>query len=223
MINETGDGLDVVIYAQTNQDWQGFATWYSIHKNLPQSRICFILERSKEFTFQYFQWLKKFNVKHFFVNPFKFESPVSELFAAKLAIEKKWVGSNIMVVKPLTMVIDLLNPEDVNGNFDFLYDGNVLLLKNQSSLSIENMINEISLDGKPTCKLSGNVITKEAREEKELSWLVSYQKGCGDWINTMSGCPFSSAGGHINENQTVNEAKIIELWQRMVFLYNIAS
>lgn len=68
--------------------------------------------------------------------------------------------------------------------------------------------------------LPNSMLFPEAKDSVELIELISFEKGCGRWINTAKGCPFSSAGGLVSTEMTVNEARIIELWKRMVPLYN---
>jgi hypothetical protein len=87
------------------------------------------------------------------------------------------------------------------------------------SSNVEEMMNAYMLDG---MKLPDTEpICVEAKECDEPSCLVSYQKGCGKWIDTSKGCPFSNAAGLALTTMTINENRVIDLWKKMCTLYSV--
>ena len=71
--------------------------------------------------------------------------------------------------------------------------------------------------------MSDDKICVDAKLCQDVHPLVTYHKGCGKWIDRSKGCPFSSAGGLVTPDLTVNETRIIELWKKMVPLYQVVN
>lgn len=219
MIGETGKNLCVLITTEPGKDWETFETWYSIFKNLPDARVAISCQRTPSIPFQLFQWARRLKLNLFFHNPFTNDDPVANrLDAIRRAICRKMVDTNILVVSPLIMSIDVLPPKTITKMHtqDIWMDEYVWFFQKPN---IEKMLNQHFLEEKehhndpmPLCV--------EANETEHLSWLVSHQKGCGKWIDILRGCPFSSAAGLATTTMTVNENRIVELWKRMCPLYS---
>ena len=219
MIGETGKNLSVLIVTEPDKNWETFETWYSIFKNLPDARVAIGCQRTPSIPFQLFQWARRLKLNLFFHNPFTHNDPVANrLDAIHRAIGRKMVDINILVIPPLIMSIDVLDHQTITEMQEkniwmdecvwFLQKPNIKEMINQHFLEEK----EIHYDPIPLCV--------EANETAEVSWLVSHQKGCGKWIDTLRGCPFSSAAGLATMAMTVNEHRIIELWKRMCPIYN---
>lgn len=218
MITETGKNLSVLIVTETGKDWETFGTWYSIFKNLPDANIAMTIQRNKKAPFMFYQWAKRLRIPLFHDRAMSHIIVNNYLDYARRAQQKKMVGDNILVIEPLVMaidvfdqkILDLINSEDI-----FLdTDNNTLFMSNPN---IDKILNEIGLEDKqlPTTKFC-----MEAKGTEILAPLVSYQKGCGKWIDKSKGCPFSSAAGLTSPKMTVNENRIIELWKKMCSLYS---
>lgn len=217
MITEFGENLHVLLVPNVEEDWESFSSWYSIHKNLPYATCSLSYIIKKDITpFQLFQWAKRINIhvsglldkKNLLLN----------IIRTLIQSKKKNVlitPSFNMVLKPLTKdLLDLFNKEP-----QFIWDQNNFGF---CSLSINELIkfyNQFMLKDDVSF-LKTNSITLDAKECDDLSPLISFRKGCGNWINTRKGCPFSSAGGLLGEVMTVNEQEIFDLWQNMVPLYS---
>jgi len=216
-ITESGENLHVIIITTTAEDWRTFGTWYSIYKNLPDAKVVISCVRNKKVEFQYYQWAKRLNVPLFYTNAQHndtFLDRCSVLAQVKLSPQTLVVTPNIMFIDVLDeKFLALLNGEDgLYTDYDLWY------VKNQTREQIQSMMDEYALGE----KVPGNPIWmhKEAKETSDLVPVVSYGKGCGKWIDTMHGCPFSNASGLLAEEVTVNEKRIIELWRKMVSLYS---
>jgi hypothetical protein len=63
MVNELGDGLQVVIDAQQSwlDDWMSFAAWYSFSKIIPDANIAVVVT-AKSKDRQHFSWARQLNV-----------------------------------------------------------------------------------------------------------------------------------------------------------------
>ena len=70
MISETGKNLSVLILTEVGKDWETFATWYSIYKNLPNSNVSIICQRNEKAPFVLFQWAKRLKIPLLLTNPY---------------------------------------------------------------------------------------------------------------------------------------------------------
>ena len=220
MITETGENLSVLITTETGRDWQTFATWYSIYKNLPNAKVAIVCTRNNETPFQYFQWTKKIKIPVIRHNLFDKNDPIaSRLDSIDKAISQKIINGPILVIRDLIMAIDVLDTELVekmNCNSQIL-DNDVWFMK---ELNIQRIMNSYLLD-ENAIKIQEKCLFSEAKETNDIRSLVSYQKGCGKWIDTLKGCPFSNASGLMNMDMTLCENRIIELWKKMCSLYSV--
>jgi hypothetical protein len=107
-------------------------------------------------------------------------------------------------------IIDRFDTENLIIGEDLWYANNQ---------SFEDILDAYFIENKRLDK-SDRPVEVEAKESNDPECFVSYKKGCGKWINTAKGCPFSSASGLISDNMTINERRVIELWKKMVNLYN---
>lgn len=199
--------MDVLIITDPTSNWQTFGTWYSLFKNFPNNEITIVCLRDKETPFEYYQWTKRLKINFFTLTPF-----CDIEFINWLDIVSKMNVKELLVLRPLTMCLEDFVPKPettiINENFWYLKD-----------FDAKTAIEEYYLQEKELT-YSSSVYCPEAKEEENFVQFCSYRKGCGKWKNTSKGCPFSSAAGHASIGMTVNENRIIELWKKMVLLYN---
>lgn len=222
MILETGKNLSILIITDNDMNWQTFATWYSFYKNLPDSKIAIFCHRTESVPFMYFQWAKRLNIPRINGWPFVKDGPdVLNWLAAVNQCEQSGVISQpVLVVQPYVMALDLLEKSNLEKfSQKNILEKNIFFIKN---INTKNAINEYFIDNKKI-ESSESEICLEANETNLPVSVVSYRKGCGRWIDTAKGCPFSSAGGLATSEMTINENKIIELWNKMVPLYSAVS
>jgi hypothetical protein len=219
-ISETGGNLDVLIVTDLSLDWQTFATWYSFFKNLPDAQVAMVCHRNWYIPFQCFQWAKRLGVKHSYRN--RDGDDVSTLLYSllKTRADGHLARRRTLVVKPYVMATSVFSPRLLdlfNEDRSVLVGGSVWYVNNLNDKEIENIISDQALVGEfehqqvdLCCDVSENPVT---------DCFVDYSKGCGKWIDTMKGCPLSSASGMVNDDMTVNELRVIDLWRKMVTLY----
>lgn len=218
MISELGQNLSIVIMTKTDLDWQTFATWYSFSKNLPEASICVIIERNENVPFVYYQWIKRLKIPSLRINPFTKDCEyVNWLQAINLCNQKDMLKESLLIIKPLTMALNSFDAKTLKelNETDLRLEEEIWILKNKN---MSNLINSYYLENNQI-KKSENKICINAKENN-ISNIISYSKGCGKWIHTAKGCPFSNAAGLVSEDMTINEMKIIDLWKKMVPLYN---
>ena len=220
MISETGKNLSVLIVTNTDLGWQTFATWYSFFNNLPDCKIHIFCYRNESIPFEYYQWAKRLKITCTKNNVFSKECPefINWLNAINLSEKGGFISQPVLVVRPCVMAIDVLdsvtleklNKQNILANEDawFFKDTNV-----------EQIFNNCALNESEIC-ISETQICYEAKEFADPKSIVCYRKGCGRWIDTAKGCPFSNAGGLVTTEMTANEIKIIDLWKKMVPLYH---
>jgi len=220
MITENGNNLSVLIATQTGRDWEAFATWYSVYKNLPNAKVAIVCARNAETPFQYFQWAKKVNVPILRYNLFDENDPIaSRMDAIGKAISQKIIEDTVLVIKDLIMAIDVFDEkllEQLNSSSQ-IFDNDVWFLKQPN---IPDLMNSYLLDGN-TIEIKEKILCSEAKESEDIRSLVSYHKGCGKWIHTLKGCPFSNANGLMTIDMTSCENRIVELWKKMCTLYSV--
>lgn len=218
MITKTGGNLSVLIITEPEQDWQTFATWYSFFKNLPDAEVAIVSQRNGSTPFSYYQWAKRLNIRTMHRNQFTQSNEyLNWVMAVKSARDAGLVGHEVLVTAPLCMAVDVLDEKTLSRiSEDAIYDRHFGFIRR---VDLGQIIDSYYLEDK---KIEENPdkLWVEAKEEEKPSCLVSYEKGCGKWINTAKGCPFSSAGGLFTAEMTANERRVIELWQKMVPLYN---
>jgi hypothetical protein len=219
MISKKGYNLSILIISETGMDWQTFATWYSFYKNLPESKVVLYCHRNDDFTFLYFQWCKRLKIPTIKAKIFNKNEKyyINWLFALITAEKKGLITYPVLIVKPFVMAIDNFNDYFIK-KFEtetFWLDESAIFLNNQTA---EDIINKYYFEGFIP-KESNEKICLDAKYSNEIYPLINYQKGCGKWINKSKGCPFSSAGGLMTSELTANEARVINLWKKMVALY----
>lgn len=214
MIDEFGTNLNVLLLVNIGQDWQAFSTWYSLYKNLPNVNcsLCYIQEKNNT-PFQLFQWTKRLKIPAFGI--FDKKDDLLNVLNALIKLNKK----NVLVLPALSATLKPLNDDLLllfnNETFlkhEKIYFSNlsqVELLQNLDDFMIKDMIPYQEVE-----------ISKEAKEYEETYPIITYYKGCGNWIYTRKGCPFASVEGLITNVMTINEQKLFQLWQKLVPLYN---
>lgn len=221
-IAETGENLTILINSHTAEDWKAFASWYSIYKNLPNAKIILVCNRNHKIEFQYFQWAKRLKVPQLFQSAG--EASITRLRALAGVLAKNLaagpilcIDAAVMLTEPLDeFLLGLLNRDDYE-----LAIGEDVWFSNRLTLKqVEEIWNNYGLVGGPGVKTLEEKLCFEAKESEDGSCLVSFKKGCGKWIDSKKGCPFSSAAGMVADVMTVNELRVIELWKKMVPLYS---
>ena len=157
-----------------------------------------------------YQWAKRLNIPIACIG-----RQFQDNFSNRLSIARN-VPVPCLVLTPLTMVLEKFE----KPNESFIANEHVIF--SNSADEFDNWLNAIQLEGKGFNDPE-NTYCKEAKEAKKATNLVSYKKGCGRWIDTLRGCPFSNAAGLATEDMTVNERRIIEMWKRMVNLYSATA
>ena len=221
MITEIGKNLSILIITDDTKNWQTFASWYSIYKNLPEAKVAIVATRTEERPFVYFQWTKRMNIPVIHQSAFKEDQSKTliKLHAIKEALDKKYINDQFLVIDHSILAIDILDQNflDFVNKKETWSDEHMWYMKNQKiddliqDYYVKNWMNPVKIDEN---------LCIEAKDSMNLSCFVSCKKGCGRWIDTSKGCPFSSAGGLISEDMTVNETRINNLWKKMVPLYN---
>lgn len=221
MIEKTGGGLQVVIATKSGLDWQTFACWYSLHKSLPDAEVVIVINRTTTVDWQYYQWAKRLRVPHIFQNAV-FERQHAHYLQTASLCATDTLGT--LVVSPWVMFVNPLNDhlhELFNDDMHVhTYDAHCMFLRYRGTQAFNKAIDDVML-GVSTATES--LIAHEAKDHSDPWPIISNYKGCGKWIHTMKGCPFSSATGMTGHDMTCNEWKIIEQWRRMVPLYNAVS
>lgn len=219
MITETGNNLSILVVTETGKDWETFASWYSFYKNLPKAEYTIACLRNTESPFQYYQWTKRLKIKTFHLNPLSYEdNNLNWLQSIRICLQRNLIGRKILVIDPLIMATSVLEPKILQtiNNESLISDGKIWFLNEPN---IDELLNDYVLESKVLPKSPENLCV-EAKETEEPSSLISLHKGCGRWIHTLKGCPFSNAAGLASKDMTANENRIIELWKRMCSIYN---
>lgn len=223
MIDQFGKNLNVLIVTETGKDWQTFGTWYSFYRNVPEATVTIACHRNKKAPFQFYQWTKRLNIG-FFTHRRLSEDPVINQMES---VARAKITGGLLVVPALTMALDVLCPKilTVFNKKKAWIDEDVWFLKdpNTQAMMNDHFFEQNFLYNYTEDEAEVSVLCPEANEMKELNHLVSYRKGCGKWIDTLKGCPFSSAAGLASTEMTVNENRIIELWKKMCGLYSAVS
>jgi hypothetical protein len=219
MITDTGGNLSVVIMTKPKLGWQTFSTWYSFYKNLPDAQITVNCLRDGETPFNYYQWCKRLKILTFrhkaLTEDCEQANWLDSIRQSKLAL-----GENVLIVRPLTLATDLIDADSLKRmNQDMWMDDDAWLLRKSD---VDKMLNDIFMLGVKLPK-DAEKLCFEAKEQEEPKWLISHNKGCGKWIHSARGCPFSNAAGLVTADMTANEHRIIELWKKMVPLYTVVS
>jgi hypothetical protein len=221
MINSTGQNLEVVILTESGKDWQTFATWYSVWKNLPDATTRILCVRNGETPFQYYQWVKRLKVPHTFLNAVEEDPDLN-----KLQLLGAVPATNILLVHPLIVAVEPLEELYVawlNTTEPGIWTDGSVWYCNIEQGERKKLIETHYFSGEPIIKNSPVKLFVEAKEHENVYPLVSIEKGCGKWIHTARGCPFSNAAGLVGESMTVNELRVNELWNKMVPLYSITA
>jgi len=220
MVTETGKNLSVLIFTKPEMDWQTFSTWYSFKQNAPDCDIAIFCERNESVPFLYYQWTKRLRIKtikqkFFYSNNFE---DLNILWAADIFLKKEILNIPLLVIKPYVVLNNIFNTKILSlFQENIIYKEEKIYFINKNNL--KEKINDFYLKENELWQKKENTYCLEAKEN-ENSWpLISFEKGCGRWINTAKGCPFSNAAGLVSQEMNINEKKIIELWKKMVPLY----
>jgi len=169
-INETGDGLGIIIncYPHTSDNWSAFACWYSFHKNLPDAKLVLAYNRMHA-EWDMFKWAHPCGVD---IITYSSKDP-NAVFSNTKVFDSKKVDL-VKIISPQTMALRTYHP-DIPGPVDV--------------------------------------------QSNEPATLVTYEHRCGgfilsEWINRVEH-PFHNAIGRFgNVDPTLNEMKVLELWEK---------
>jgi len=206
--------LSVLIATETSKDWQTFSTWYSFYKNMPDVPVCIACMRNGQLPFMLYQWMKRLKIPSFHYNPFSDDEKCNWIEALSAAKGRGFLTENVLIVRPLVVSLEPLDIAKIA--LDKIVNEDAWFLRSPKPNDLLNgyMLGEGNLD------YTNDELCYDAKSTEDVKPLVSYAKGCGKWIDTLKGCPFSNAAGLVTDNMTVNEKRIIEMWQKMVSLYS---
>lgn len=220
MISDTGKDLNIVIRTQTSEDWEAFATWYSIWKNLPDAKLMLLCTRNDKVEFQYFQWAKRLKIPITYIDPTSKDERLECLHQLQYAKQSFNNTNKTLMLSSYMMVLDTLDEETLRvfnrEDYDLLLNPGVVL---SSIGDLQSIIEDYHLLGEMKCRIVEDTVCRIVQENDPYC-IVDYSKGCGKWIHTLKGCPFSNASGLVADSMTANEIRIIELWRKMVSLYS---
>ena len=222
-VNELGKNLNILIRTETTFDWQTFATWYSFFKNLPEAEICIVCNRNTNAPFQYFQWIKRLKIRHLFQNQFSEDEFLNKIQNLKIAADQGFIKKKTLVVEKSTMAIDTLNEhllDLINTNEEIVVNKNICYFPKTNKDYLNKLLDNYFLE--TTNNEETTYFCYDVKEIDEPVTFVSFEKGCGTWINKLKGCPFSGAERFISIGINVNESRVIELWKKMTCLFNVA-
>lgn len=222
MVSSTGKNLSVVIITEPGKDWETFSTWYSIFKNLPDATVAVAIARNQETPFQLFQWAKRLKLLSFHHNRFDPENEAANwIDSVDKAIHRGANTQNMLILRHLAMATDVFDQKLLNvlNERSAVFDRDAWFLKNPDT---KDMLNQLLLDQK-RIEIEEGSLCIEAKDSTEFHPLASCRKGCGKWIHTLRGCPFSNVNGLMTADMTPNENRIFDLWKRMCSLYNAVA
>lgn len=220
MIMQLGDNLHVLLLATTSQDWEAFGSWYSVTKNLPYSAFSLCYFRQKDITpFQMFQWAKRLELHHFALNDQK-DDLVNRFLALRELRRQQPDAKNVLMINASVMTVDELDEKlcKLLNQSSFLMDEAAWFCSMESE-DIDAIYSKYQLTRMVPAEIQAKICF-EAKETVDTTTLISYEKGCGSWIHTMKGCPFANATGLATDEMTISETRVLELWRKMVILYN---
>jgi len=225
MISMTGANLDVVILARMGESWRAFSTWYSITKNLPDAHVSVICFRSTQVDIQGYHWAKRLSVPFCYLNP-----SCNEPIGDRLTILDRSFRHNsgfllldysTIVIRPLDETwLELLNDPEPG----LLIDDHILVARQINEGLLEKMRTQFLFTGFfEGLPVECGSLCPEAKESEDPASIVTTTKGCGRWIDTLKVCPFSHTEAILCDDMTINERRIVELWRKMVPLYDVAN
>jgi len=222
MVNSTGKNLKVIIITELGKDWQTFSYWYSFWKNLPDAEISITSFRTGDMAIRFLQWAKRMNIPYHYRNLFSKDDEIINMLNCLKKETKD--GDNVLIVKEVMALrefgTDLLNT--LNKDIDLVESQDAWYFNNISIQKINQMLNnhEFHQNWKLGLKICKEPLLCSYAKDEAISCLSSLKKGCGRWIDTLKGCPLSNAAEFVSEEMTINEIKIISLWEKMVPMYN---
>lgn len=161
------------------------------------------------------------NLKHLYLNSFSDDPYANMLQNVRAAQSKGFVGDTVLVITPEIMVVDSFdNNTLIRFAETIILNDYAMYLNELYPKDVAKLLDDYILTGEKPIEIDDRPLYHEAKDSEIGTCLTSYKKGCGKWIDTLRGCPFSNAGGLISETMSVNETRIIELWRKMVPLYS---
>lgn len=225
MINELGDNLHIYILTEVSEDWKTFATWYSIYKNLPDAKVSIICMRNQKIGFQFFQWAKRLNIPITHINKFDKNDVLNKFHILNMLIDQESLDVKTLLIDTSVMALDSLNVDLINlfnqSQTKLHINRNIWFINDLEKVVLNDILDEYTLSGSFNDAIChSEILAMEAKDTPEPSVFATYNSGCGRWVGTMQGCPFSNASSLVADEVTVNEMRIIELWRKMVSLYS---
>lgn len=243
-----GSGLSVLISSEYKymHNWMAYSAWYSINKNLPESKVAIVCPRTKSVESMMYGWIYKCDVRyslHKNVGEDTGMPLANKLYGVYVALRRGLVRQPLLVLDADVMAVSDFSSSCLkalnSGGFvtDKFPVGSIWYFNNQPLEKLEEAINTLNVvEGDPNLallKVFGDVrmvlddLANDTHEEG-VTTFTRYHERCGNFIRTnwekgKTLPPFSVGYALQTTDMTVNERKVISLWSQMGSLFESLS
>ena len=203
-----------VIRSGPARDWQAFCTWYSLQKAMPDIQSHIVIEQNpRKSLFGNYLWAKKLHIPQT-IDPLEKNSPKLFLTMLSILFQKKVIHDQqpFFIVKDNVVCLKETNASNLKISQDLCFACGTSSLEEIEQITNDYFIDSNTFD-------FGNIKEYGPVKDRRVFNFVNIDDGCGSWINTIKGCPFSAADRFASEDMTNNEKKVIDEWKKMTALY----
>lgn len=205
-----GTGVSVLINSKYDyfHNWMSYAAWYSLQRNLPGAKVALAVPR-RGLDLMLYHWAYRCDIRFMM---YRNVEKMNKMFAVYLALKRNLVRQPLIVMDADVMALGELELPSV----DFAVDDNVWYFNNQPVEKFEEAINkggDVSLFG------DGPVFG---------STFANYRWKCGNflkknWLRGKVKPPFNAGDAFRSHDLSLEESKIIDLWNQMGDMYDFLN
>lgn len=239
-ITNIGNNLNVLISCEytLHDDWQTFATWYSIYKNLPDAEVSILCARDFPGNYSPFRWPTRAAVKFFQHENLEQNIPnvkkLNQLFGTYLAIREGLVKMPLLVTDCRQMCVRALSPNTVEAINGTRYgESNGLWFFQDIELGdLEKTIKNVLAFGSVSDSLNHYLGKEEflpelsnSADDPSVTCFTNFSKfenfDLDAWRADRKSSPFVYSQGMASPVASPNARRLLLLWDRMKAAYEV--
>lgn len=239
-ITNIGNNLNVLISCEYNihDDWQTFASWYSIYKNLPDAEVSILCARDFPGNYTPFRWPTRAAVKFFQHENLEQNianvKKLNQLFGIYLALREGLVKLPLLALNCRSMCVRSLPRDTVKTLNTVQFGGSrdIWFFRDTQIENLETAIKNIASFDSISSSLKHYLGEEEfvpelanSADEPSLTCFTDFSKfenfDLEVWRTEKKVAPFVYSQGLASPTASGNARRLLMMWDRMKAAYEV--